>query len=58
MLYIKHENPTTKEGHDAAGILGRDPRTDASRELGEKFVTRMADNIGMKAQELLVALER
>lgn len=58
MLYIKHEDLTTREGHDAAGILGRDPRTDATRELGVKFVTRMADNIGKKAQELLAGLEK
>jgi creatinine amidohydrolase len=58
LLYIQHEDLTTKEGHDAAGILGRDPRTDASRELGVKFVTRMSDNIGKKAKELLAQLEK
>ena len=58
MGYIAHEDLTTVEGHHKAGILGRDPRTDASRELGEKFVNRMADNIGKKAQELLAGLRK
>jgi creatinine amidohydrolase len=58
MLYIRHEDLTTVEGHHAAGILGKDPRTDASSQLGEKFVNRMADNIGRKAQELLAGLEK
>ncbi|OGJ90423.1 MAG: hypothetical protein A2268_13605 [Candidatus Raymondbacteria bacterium RifOxyA12_full_50_37] len=50
---IKNEVLTTEEGAKEAGIWGRDPRTDASRELGEKIVNRIADNIGKKAQELL-----
>ena len=53
---IKHENLTTMAGRNEAGILGRDPRTDASRELGEKFISRMAENIGRKAEELLAGL--
>jgi creatinine amidohydrolase len=53
---IKDVDLTTEAGHRAAGILGRDPRTDASRALGEKFVNRIADNIGRKAQELLASL--
>ena len=32
---IKHEDLTTEAGHRAAGILGRDPRTDASPALGD-----------------------
>jgi hypothetical protein len=53
---IADEVLSTPEGHQAAGIGGRDPRTDASRELGEKIVNRIADNIGKKAQELLAGL--
>ena len=53
---IKDEDLATPEGHKEAGIGGRDPRTDASRELGEKIVSRIADNIGRKAQELLAEL--
>jgi creatinine amidohydrolase len=53
---IKHEDLTTETGHRAAGILGRDPRTDASPALGDLFVNRMADNIGRKAEELLLKL--
>ena len=53
---IKDEVLSTPEGHQAAGIGGRDPRTDASRELGEKIVNRIADNIGKKAQELLAGV--
>jgi creatinine amidohydrolase len=55
---IKDEDLTTEEGHRRAGILGRDPRTDASVELGELFVNRMAENIGKKAEELLAKIER
>ena len=55
---IKHEELSTKEGAQEAGIWGRDPRTDASRELGEKMVNRIADNIGKKAQELLAGLHK
>jgi len=55
---IKNEDLTTEEGHRAAGILGRDPRTDAARGLGELFVNRISDNIGLKAQELLAELKK
>jgi creatinine amidohydrolase len=55
---IKNEDLSTEAGHRNAGILGRDPRTDATRELGELFVNRMADNIGKKAQELFAELEK
>jgi creatinine amidohydrolase len=55
---IKDEDLSTEAGHRKAGILGRDPRTDATSELGELFVNRMADNIGKKAQELLAGLEK
>jgi creatinine amidohydrolase len=48
----------SQEGAAEAGIYGRDPRTDASRELGETIVDRIADNIGKKAQELLAGLPR
>jgi len=58
MERIKHEDLTTEAGHRKAGILGRDPRTDASAELGEFFVNRMADNIGMKAVELLAQVKK
>ena len=37
--------------------IGRDPRTDASAELGERIVNRIADNIGKKAQELLAGVK-
>lgn len=53
---IKDEDLSTESGHRKAGILGRDPRTDATRALGELFVNRIADNIGLKAQELLAGL--
>jgi len=58
MDLIKDVDLSTEAGHRKAGILGRDPRTDASRELGEKFVNRMAENIGRKAQQLLAGLEQ
>lgn len=54
---IKDEVLSTEAGSREAGIWGRDPRTDASRELGEKIVDRIADNIGKKAQELLAGLQ-
>ncbi len=56
MERIKDEDLSTREGADEAGIHGRDPRTDASPELGEKIVNRIADNIGKRAQELLEGL--
>ncbi len=55
---IKNETLDTKEGAEEAGIHGRDPRTDASAELGEKIVDRIADNIGKKAKELLADLNK
>jgi creatinine amidohydrolase len=55
---IKDVDLTTEAGHRHAGILGRDPRTDASPALGEKFVNRIADNIGRKARELLAGLPK
>lgn len=58
MSKIENEELTTKEGKQEAGISGRDPRTDASRELGEKIFNRIADNIGKKAQELLAGTEK
>jgi len=57
MAKIEDEDLTTPEGIKKAGIMGRDPRTDASPELGKKIVERIADNIGKKAQELLAGLE-
>lgn len=56
MERIRNEVLTTEDGANQAGIWGRDPRTDASPELGEKIVVRIADNIGRKAQELLAGL--
>jgi creatinine amidohydrolase/Fe(II)-dependent formamide hydrolase-like protein len=53
---IKNEDLSTEAGHRRAGILGRDPRTDATVELGELFINRIADNIGRKAEELLAGL--
>ena len=50
---IRDVDLTSDEGHRRAGILGRDPRTDASLKLGKLFVNRMSDNIGKKAVELL-----
>jgi creatinine amidohydrolase len=55
---ISGEALTSEDGAREAGIWGRDPRTDASRDLGEKIVNRIADNIGRKAQELLASLSR
>jgi creatinine amidohydrolase len=53
---IKDEVLDPENGGEA-GIWGRDPRTDASRALGEKIVNRIADNVGKKAQELLKGLK-
>ena len=58
MERIAQEDLATLDGANHAGIWGRDPRTDASRELGEKIVTRIADNIGKKARELLAGVEK
>jgi creatinine amidohydrolase len=58
MERIRDEVLTTRADANEAGIWGRDPRTDASRELGEKIVSRIADNIGKKAQELLAGLRK
>ena len=55
---IKGEDLTSAVGVKEAGIWGRDPRTDASRELGEKIVGRISDNIGKKAKELLAGLRK
>jgi creatinine amidohydrolase len=55
---IKEEVLSTPEGAEAAGIWGRDPRSDASAELGAQIVNRIVDNIGHRAQELLAALPR
>ena len=55
---IRHEVLSTNEGAQEAGIWGRDPRTDASHELGEKIVNRIVDNIGKKAQELMAGLRK
>jgi creatinine amidohydrolase/Fe(II)-dependent formamide hydrolase-like protein len=57
LSYIRDIDLSTEAAHRKAGILGRDPHTDASPELGEKFVNRMADNIGKKAQELFTQLQ-
>lgn len=54
---IKNEDLSTEAGHRKAGILGRDPRTEATRALGELFINRIADNIGRKAEELLAGLQ-
>ena len=53
---IRDEVLGTPEAAKAAGIWGRDPRTDASCQLGARIVNRIADNIGRKAQELLAGL--
>lgn len=55
---IGGEDLATEPGRKEAGIWGRDPRTDASRELGEKIVNRIAENVGKKAQELLAGLKK
>jgi len=55
---IKDVDLTTEAGQRKAGILGRDPRTDATPALGEKFVNRIADNIGRKAEELLAGMRK
>ena len=55
---IKTEPLATEDDAREAGIWGRDPRTDSSRELGEKIVNRIADNIGRKARELLAGLQK
>ena len=53
---IKTEDLSTEAGHRKAGILGRDPRTEATTALGELFINRIADNIGRKAEKLLASL--
>lgn len=58
MRRIQQEALSTQKGAKEAGIWGRDPRTDASPELGEKIVNRIADNIGKKAQELLAGVKK
>lgn len=58
MEKIRHEMLANRKGQNKAGIWGRDPRTEASRKLGEKIVLRIADNIGKKAQELLKKLRK
>lgn len=58
MDHIRAEKLSTGEGAKEAGIWGRDPRTDASRELGEQIIERIADNVGKKAQELLAGLQK
>lgn len=50
---IKGDDLDSDDGRKEAGIYGRDPRKFASRELGEKIANRIADRIGIKAQELL-----
>jgi len=57
MDQIKGEDLESEEGRREAGIYGRDPRTHASRELGEKIANRIADRIGQKARELLATLQ-
>jgi len=58
MDHIRAEKLSTEEGAKEAGIWGRDPRTAASRELGEQIIERIADNVGKKAQELLAGLQK
>jgi creatinine amidohydrolase len=55
---IKNEDLSTESGRRKAGILGRDPRTDASLAMGELIVIRIADNIGRKAKALLAGLQK
>lgn len=55
---IKNEDLSTESGRRKAGILGRDPRTNASPAMGELFVNRIADNIGRKANALLAGLQQ
>ena len=53
---ITAEDLDTEAGVKAAGIFGRDPRRFASRELGERIATGIADAIGHRAQQLLASL--
>ena len=55
---IKNEDLSVESGRRKAGILGRDPRTDASLAMGELIVNRIADNIGRKAKALLAGLQK
>jgi creatinine amidohydrolase/Fe(II)-dependent formamide hydrolase-like protein len=55
---IKNEDLSIESGRRKAGILGRDPRTDASLAMGELIVNRIADNIGRKAKALLAGLQK
>ena len=55
---IRAEKLSTEDGSKEAGIWGRDPRTDASRALGEQIIDRIADNVAKKAQELLAGLQK
>ena len=58
MEQIKDEDLKSESGRKEAGIYGRDPRIYASRELGKKIANRIAERIGMKAQELLATLKK
>lgn len=58
MEQIKDEDLESEGGRKEAGIYGRDPRIYASRELGKKIANRIAERIGMKAQELLATLKK
>ena len=44
-------------GRKEAGIYGLDPRIHASKEVGEKAISLIVDQIGQKAQELLASLK-
>ena len=55
---IKNEELTTESGRRKAGILGSDPRTNASLAMGELIVNRIADNIGWKAKALLAGVQK
>jgi creatinine amidohydrolase len=41
---------------DGCGIVGKDPRIHASKEVGEKAIEKIVDKIGVKAQELLSSI--
>lgn len=56
MARIRDENLEGDAGWQEAGISGPDPRTHASKEVGEKAIGLMADKIGQKAEELLAGL--
>jgi len=54
---IQSEHLETDSGRKEAGIGGEDPRLHASREVGEKAIELMVNQIGLKARDLLATVQ-